>query len=85
MLVGTTRDKRAQREQAICDFYYRCNPSFSQVQMSEYELSVMCLSFMGCHDWPLCTVIAHAHTYSLQNAGTHEMHAHTHICVLDKH
>lgn len=46
------RGRRGHREQAACslytgDFKHGCNPSFTQVRMSECELCVMCLFFMG--------------------------------------
>lgn len=48
----TIRSRRGQREQASCslytgDFKHGCNPSFTQVRMSECELCMMCLSFYG--------------------------------------
>lgn len=78
--------RRGQWEQASCDFKHGCNPSFTQVQMSECELCVMFHFFLWdtgvdrLHDsvitasWQgnLCTMIAqHEKCKCIQNACTH--------------
>lgn len=67
----TTRGKRGQKEHYINDFKHWCNPSFTQVWMGAFDLSVMCFCIYGIMMEGIHPSI---HMHSKQNAS---VHAHT--------
>lgn len=81
----TTRGKRGQKEHYINDFKHWCNPSFTQVWMGAFDLSVMCFCIYGIMMEGIHPSI---HMHSKQNASVHAhtcTNVHTLMCtVTDK-